>query len=617
VKVVSRYCDSCGIKIPASDIVDGTALKYEESFYCKDCKGEIIALVGKKGKNGSTPLAVARSLPASTAAPDAERRGFSPPRAPGAPPSSSTPAKGTRVPRLAPNSPAPGPAKRPAAPAKGAPGKPEGPAPKASAPARPAAPGGRPSFGSRPGLTKPGTTRPPLGRRTPPARARAGKGGDEGAEEEVDEAPPAGDFPVVPIAIGAIAVVALAAGGWLFFFRGNKGSSGAAARSAIAAKSPSEEAAEKNRAIFAEAEAAKAKADIVLAIKRAKDARERIVPAPNAEDIANAIDAISDELEAKLTAEAGKTFAETAEKARAAIDAGAFEEAIAAYRSFPEQYRTTAWWKNNALAEIARLEILLSAKREAEPILKKAEAYAAEKEWRLAIGVLEGFDRPYYREAADFCQKIERRIREYESLMAQAEQGKALATIEESEKAEKEAEARAEAERRKKEDERIAALPWEKVMGDDLINWRLPPPLPPEAWKIDKATRELSGKCGAALAGQDYGAVAGVGKSTWKDFAVQFRYKIVKGSFRVGLRVDPARGFAEATPDLQPDGQWHTIEIMVRGSGSKTEVSQGEGAARKPCPAKDLESSESGGVAFVLAAESEVVFADLKVKVIN
>ena len=39
MRVESRYCDDCGVKIPLDDLSDGSAVEVEESvFYCRECR---------------------------------------------------------------------------------------------------------------------------------------------------------------------------------------------------------------------------------------------------------------------------------------------------------------------------------------------------------------------------------------------------------------------------------------------------------------------------------------------------------------------------------------------------------------------------------------------------
>jgi hypothetical protein len=67
LKVVSRYCDSCGIKIPAQDIKDEVALEFEGSYYCKDCKEDILPLI-EKSKKKARKAAPATARPRKKAA---------------------------------------------------------------------------------------------------------------------------------------------------------------------------------------------------------------------------------------------------------------------------------------------------------------------------------------------------------------------------------------------------------------------------------------------------------------------------------------------------------------------------------------------------------------------
>lgn len=592
MKVVSRYCDSCGIKIPAGDITEGIALKYEESFYCKDCKAEIIPLIEqKKGKaNGAVSTGAAKTSAPKSPIPDL------------APPLRSAPKSAPAKPAAAGAAPPNGARPRPAT---------------GSAAVRPGAPAAK-----RPLSARPGAAKAPLARKAA-APARAAPDDDEVAPDEEEAEGAEGAAPrsrVMLFAVGGAAVVAVVVG-VVLAMRGPGTASGGeraggtpkAGAGAGAAESPSE----KNRKLLADAEARIAGLDPVAAIKVLDEARSRLIPAPNANDVAATIDARVEKLGEEVEEIAAKTFKDVSEKAAGQRSSGDFEGALATLRGFPEELRETGWWRTNARAEIAKIELLLAAKREAEPILRKAESYARAKEWRLAIGVLEGYDREHYRDATEIAERVEKMIAEYLSAMSSAEQSQALARLDKEEAAAAEAERKAEEERRRKEDERIARLPWENLMGDDLFIWKLPEPFPKEAWKLDKATRELRGSSGEAIKGQEFGAAIGVGKS-WRDVAIQFRYKVMKGGFRVGFRSKGVAGVCgQALVPNIADGQWHTVEVLVRGSGSQTEATVVEGGAKKKCETRGEDGSSEGGVAFLLEPNSEVVFADLKVKVID
>jgi hypothetical protein len=604
VKVVSRYCDSCGIKIPAGEIKDGTALKYEESYYCKDCKAEILPLIEQKkgkapGQAPKPPLAAAKPAAAAAAKAVAPKLG-----AAGKSPAGAA----TKAPSAA----APAPAK-----------------PAAAAP--PAKPGGRPV--ARPGaaaarapLAKPGA-RPPLARAgaaTKPAQRRPGAADasvddeDHGSEGELEAAEePKKKLPLIPIAIGAVVLVAIV--GFFFLARKGGGAGDSGSVKSQAEKTPDEIARERNSEALAQAEAQaeRAGADVHAAIRAFEDAQKKLVPASNVPEVEEKISTRLEKLNEELDAEGRKAFEDTFAKADAAARAGNVESALETLKAFPERFRDTGWWKTNVRSEIAKLEGQLAAKREADPLLKKAEEYARKKEYRLAIGVLEGFDDDHYRDT-EFAAAIRKRINEYQALASAGEQGEVLAEMAQKEKAEAEAEAKRIAAERAAEDRRIATLSWEKLLGDDLFTWRLPEPMPKEAWKVDKQTRELTGKCGGALKNQDFGAIVGTGKSNWKDTIYEFRYKIVKGSFRVGVRFDPQRGCADVMPKVKADGEWHTLTISVRGESLRTELLAGtDGGSLEKCEGKDLDASDAGGIAFVLMPQSEVVFADLKVKIIN
>jgi hypothetical protein len=597
VKVVSRYCDSCGIKIPATEIKDGTALKYEESYYCKDCKAEILPLIEqKKGKSSS-------GAKPAVPAPAVER---------------AKPAAGATA--------------RAAAPARGG----NGAAPAKPA-AKPAAPAGkipaRPAPGARPPLAKagasapprPGAARPGLAARKPaprPARepeedeeAPEGSGDDLAAAEGAAEK----KFPTVPVAIGAVVVVAIVVALLLMPKRGG----GAPAKGdapVSSAKSEEDVAKEKNKQLVADCEkcSEKSGAELYEAIRHYEkvlaEPTSFIARASNAVDTSEKIEAVVGTLRDKLAEEGKKVYETIYAKAQEQAKAGSIDAAIETLRGFPEEYRET--WKDNIKGEIARLDGQLAAKREAEPILKKAADLAAAKEYAVAIGVLEGFDTEKYRDT-EWEARVKKDMLKYQALASARDQGAVLAELDAKDKEEQEAEKKALAAKRAQEDKRIAGLSWERLLGDDLFTWSSPPPAPKGAWSIpDKKAKELVGKCGDAVNGQPYGAIAGVGKPNWADAIFKFRYKIVKGSFQLGARFSQS-ACIDIIPPVTADGEWHTVEVSVRGEGRKTELTITENGASKPCEGKDLDASEKGGFCFVLMPQSEVVFADLQVKVIS
>lgn len=592
MKVVSRYCDSCGIKIPATEIKDGVALKYEESYYCKDCKAEILPLIEqKKGKAAPAPAA---KPAAAASAPAAER--------------SRTPTKPIPAAKGAGNG---------ASNAKPLDGKPLGKPPLA-----------KPAAGKTPPRPIAGVKRP--GAAAAPARpgvktsAKPRPGGDEEDEapegsdadlEAAEDAPPR-KLPLIPIAI--VAVVLVAGAVWFFVFRS---SGGAAAKDEVAVheKTPDEIAREKNRAVVAAADAqiAQNPSDVRGAIHALEKADASLVSASDIPAVQGKIHDRLEKLAEELDADGKKAFEATFAKADAQRKSGDFDGALATFRAFPEEYRETLWWTKNIPTEIEHVEKQLAAKREAEPLLKKAADFAKQKEFMVAVGVLEGFDVERYRDS-EYAPKVKKAMGEYQALASARDQEAVLGELAAKEKKEKEAEDKALAEKRAQEDKRIAGLPWKKVLGDDLFTWHLPEPMPKDVWKVDKATKELTGKCGAALKGQDFGAMAGTGEANWGDAIVEFRYKIVKGGFRIGARFNPQQhACIDLIPEMTADGQWHTVQVSVRGEGSKTDVAMTEGGAAKKCEGKDLDASDKGGFAFVLLPNSEVVFADLKVKVIS
>lgn len=45
MQVISRYCDTCGIKIHDGDFKRNLALQFEDKYYCKDCKDEVLDII--------------------------------------------------------------------------------------------------------------------------------------------------------------------------------------------------------------------------------------------------------------------------------------------------------------------------------------------------------------------------------------------------------------------------------------------------------------------------------------------------------------------------------------------------------------------------------------------
>lgn len=51
MRVTSRYCEQCGIKIPLEDIRRGKFLEHEGDFYCMQCRDDVLPRINKSQKN--------------------------------------------------------------------------------------------------------------------------------------------------------------------------------------------------------------------------------------------------------------------------------------------------------------------------------------------------------------------------------------------------------------------------------------------------------------------------------------------------------------------------------------------------------------------------------------
>lgn len=594
MKVVSRYCDSCGVKIPAQDIEDEVALKYEDSYYCKECKTEILPLIEKDkkaGGNGATPAGKAVSKAAKAGAAAGAAAGAKKAPSKEGPPAKEQKSAGAGAPKITSGA-------RPAVP--GAAGKaPSGTRPAVGAAAKPGA--SKPGAAARPGLA----AKKPISRR--PADEEEPEDSEGGSEEEMDASlAPRKNKMLLPALVGGGVLLAIVL---VWAFSGAGGTSGATEAS-VAKKTPQQVAREKSQKIWR---------DAVAAVKD-KPAGEQIRVLNGVIQSGAILDqSVMDEAEKKLEdmqeaykARGKEEFDKLYARAKALADQEKYEEAITTLRNFDDELRETPWYLRNVRAEIERLERLSLAKSEAEPLLKKAAEYAAQKEWMLAAGVLEGFDGEEHRQSP-FAARVAQYLKHYVDAASGSEIEGLLEQMRKDEEARKAAELAEKKRKQEEEDRRIASLNWTSIPTDDLFTWKLPEPKPAESWK--PSGKELVGKCGGALPNMQIGAAAGCGDRRWIDFIVEFKYKVVKGGFRVGARALADR-WVELSPAIQADGQYHTMTISVRGTDDDAfQEILPDGTKRQV--KFDAHDSTQGGIAFCLLPDSECVFTEVRIKVIN
>ncbi len=586
MKVVSRYCDSCGVKIPATDIQDAVALKYEDSYYCKECKADILPLIDKKGGKGGGNGAAGGLRKVAAQAGEAAERNAKPGAAARRP--AGVVGEGSEKGRRA-----------------------AGVVGEGSEKARRAGTGMAAGSSAARAAIKSGARKP--------VKARDEEEDDGGgSEEELDaEDAPKKNKLLIPLAAAGVAVVAI--GLWLALSSGGgsgAGNGGAPGPEEGPKKSTAQLSKEKSEKVWAAALSGAKDKPMGERIKALRAVTQDGGIAD--QGVMDRAESEIEALEADYKAKGKEVFEELNAKARQLAEVADYEEAIATLRGFPGDLRETPWYTNNVKAEISKYEENLAAKAEAEPLMRKAREYAEQKEFRLAAGVLEGFDAEQFRKSP-WVAEFDKLKRNYEEAATAAEQDEALDDLAKKKKAEEDARLAEIAAKRRKEDERIASMNWERLPTDDLFTWKLPPPTPGEAWKTDPKTKELTGKSGGStlpnMTGTPLAAVAGVGNKAWIDFIFEFRYKIVKGNFQVGVRASE-KGWVSCEPETIADGQWHSVQMSVRGMEADA-IQQVVDGVPKPVKIDNINDSTQGGIAFGLLTNSEVVFADIRIKVIS
>ncbi|GIW70657.1 MAG: hypothetical protein KatS3mg102_0199 [Planctomycetota bacterium] len=602
MRVVSRYCDSCGTKIPAEDIAGGAALQVDDAYYCAECKVDVLPLVGKKeqepaagaaaGGARSAPGAAAPEAPPAAAAPGGRKAPAS--RSAGSPPAQRAAARrrlkaGAKEAAGAPN----GAARRPVRAQREA---------RAAAPAAEAA-GERRAAGGAAARAAGGAGARGLKRRAGgPPRGRSGSG--ERAPAPRRSGPPMGLILGGCAAAGVlIVIVAVMAAG-------PRAADTRPARPS--AEQLAAEAAARSERLFqqTQAEVGEPRAEqLAAAIARWSEVRAEL-----SGEWATKAEAEIARLRTELDQAAAARIAEVAERAGALAAKGQLEEALQLWAAVPGSFRRVQAWADKAMPEIERLERLALARAEAEPLLAKAEQYAAAGEYERALGVLEGFDLERYRDTT-WGERIAALREQYRGGGSEAAQQQAVARIKEKEAQQAAERERQRAQKRRDDLARLASMPWENL-GVDLMIYKLPEPTPKESWKpVDK---ELHGTAGAALSqwGGEIGAIAGVGKPDWQDYLLELEYKVVRGSFSLGVRAS-GRGFVKLEPELVKDGNWHKLTVLVYGYDEDAFQEMLAGGRTRKIAYDSMRDSLAGGICFALHPQSEVHFRDIKVKVIN
>lgn len=624
MKVVSRYCDSCGIAIPATDIQDGTALKFEESYYCKDCKSEVEPLIEKnQGKpegrpgggaaRGAGPAkpGITPKLGAGAARPGAARpgAGAGAPAAAGGGAKAAGPA--SRLGKGTPGAP------RPGGVAAGAGGK------------RPVSSGDR--AGARPGA-KPGAGAA-AGRR-PGRPADAALDEEDGAEARA--APKKKGLPL-PV-IGAVAGGVLLVGGIVaFLVFGAKKDPGASKKTenpqAVAQQNDARAIDETEKRVAAIA-AVDGVPDYPALLREWSVAQRRI--RGGGEYAARAqqkLAELKDERDRAAEARATDLLAR-AEKLTAG---GEYKAAVETLLSFPVPLRgTNAWERVRKAIDDADQQGV--AYDEAQPLLREAEKLAGERRLRDAIGVLDAYDRRGAGSAdparAKQASEIDELVARYEHLQTVWEQDEALRQI-----ATKSLQAKQDYDKKVKEKrdatlKQLESASWENQIGNDLFNWQRPSPQPPGSWKIvtEGATRMLVGESGGSAVFAGFASIIGTGKPVWRDMIIEFRYKLERGGMIFAFHTMD-NGWATLEPAWKADGQWHTVTfriihledvdgLPIDPSQSATykeseEWTMVEGGKETELVCADYKDSRQGGVGFALKPSTKVSIADLRVKHID
>ena len=659
--VVAVYCDSCGVKIAPDALEGGQALQFEDSFYCRDCKADILPLIGKTpakakpkspaktsrkkasaDKTAAAPVKRKRRRSASASGDEVSAASAKKPAAPKrrrrsasseAPAASdekkaapkrrrrSTSSEAAAAPKEKPSAGVPTAAdeaalayptrkRRRATAAK--------PEEQEAAPKRRKAARAGTAAGSRrpqeqgerksPAAPKPGAaSRPKRTRR----RSQESSTGD-GEPRTPRRAKTAADQKPLLIGLGVVGGILLLAIG-AFMMGGDKGPK-PLTPAQIAQKKKAEAAATTQRRkkvlVATEEKAKRYGEDYVAMIDLWRSVTEEL-----GGDYADQIKTTIAGLEQTMKIDAQTAFDRISSKADDLTADGKYVEALAEWNTFPYTLRTTTVWLDKGKTAVQVLEKIAIAQSEAEPLLNRATELAAQGEYQRALGVLEGFDTDHYADST-WTQKMEELKRAYAGGSSDSEQQAALEALA-AERAAAIARKNQELADKKRQDfARIAAMPWDN-QGVDLLIWRLPEPRPKEAWTTEGD--ELRGKApGANLEGMaNVAAVAGVGDPEWQDFVIEFEYKVISGSFHIGARSTPG-AWAQLEPQISKDGSWHKYTFLAYGKDSTAfqEISSLSPLRSKPIKF-DAHDSLQGGVAFVLPASAEVHFRNIRAKVIN
>ncbi|RME74774.1 MAG: hypothetical protein D6776_04525 [Planctomycetota bacterium] len=637
--MASAYCDSCGTKLASEQIDSGEALAYDGAYYCGECKQDVLPLIGKQekrqgkaagapaaakaGGNGAPAGGESAAKSAKSAQPTATKRaarraaGTARPKAAAAGRSSEIGAKAAKAvgkrPRAADTS-----AKAGAGKAKvRAKAKAAGSV-AARAGVKPARKGAATSSkgtaaGGRKVVKRRARTRAELGdvdpskvvkrkRRVSSSRRRSGSGSMEAAL--------GGDRKKLWL-WGGVGAAVLAVILVLVVFGGSKetksdkadGGTQLASSTALEQEQAAQELFEETKQAIGDPP----KDGYAAAIRQWSRLRSEMTPS-----WAEKVDAEIERLKIAQR-DAAKAALETlAKKAKELEDKGEITAALDLWSSASQEVRAAEAWKEIGKPAIERLEKLVLARLEAEPLLARADELAGEGQTERAIGVLEGFDLETHR-GTPWAKKVQDRIRELGAGGDKAGKEAALAAVRAAEQAEKQRIAAARAEKKRKDLARVANERWEG-QGVDLFIWKLPEPTPKEAW-VTEGKELVCRAPSTPLGNGKIAALAGVGKPSWADYYVHFAYKIERGELFFGVRSN-GRAFVQLEPELIADGQWHELTVLVYGDGDDAfEQVLPNGQRRRI--GFDAHDSWNGGVVFGVGPNGVVRLRDIKVKVIR
>lgn len=587
MKVVSRYCDSCGIKIHAADIKEGRAFKFEDSFFCADCKDEILPIIkrsrDKTQKDGKPAPTDGREAAAPKRAKDADLK---PPAKP--------------VPKLAKG-------KAPAAREEGS--SESGESSESSAQEPPAR--GKVAL-------PPGKKATRISKRLRP-RTRIRREEEEDEEGEGEEGggkarrPRARGLPVVPFAV---------IGGGLFIlfiilavvvFGGNTPPAPVVSRS----NGPSPE--DVGRILYEDA-------DRWYAAHHGeyREAIARFRAAAGAGDagIQSRANDAARRIQDEWNREARGALDRLREDVSDLLDGRQYEDVLRRVEEFPAGLRTPEVASELAtLADRARRG--RSADGDAEVLIARANELASAGEWLRAQGVLHAFpdeyqDLPAYQRISATLDAIASSRSRQEQ--AEEERRQAAERLDARQHQQEQQEAA-----RSQAMEQLASITPEPQIGRDLLNWNV--------FNMDQGWRLENG----VVIGQatDQMNLRGVATdSRWRDYLLEFEFQPVRGTFAVGVRaqmINQGEGYALGGTMLDARNmqatnqasQWYRMRILVQGETyARIDGDLGPNATivpLQPMPPGQtgLAPLPSGGFFFLLQPNSEIRFRNVALRIIS